>query len=334
MTRSTPRTSPSRSAHPVLLLTFLIVLASAPAFAAGPEATFDRALTFSGTPTVTISTGSGYIHISPGSDGQFHVVGHVRANPGLFSMGDDEARVKQIAANPPITQTGSIITVGRYHGDDDLFRNISIDYDVTTPRSTLLTAHTGSGEIQADGVGPNSRFSTGSGSIHATHIPGPTTLETGSGPITLTLSGPGDLKVHTGSGSIHVEGLSGALQAGTGSGSIQIAGTPTADWRLSAGSGSIRLSVGSNPRFTLEASTGSGSIHVDEPIFMQGTINRHRVTGTVNGGGPTIRASTGSGDITINGSATAAQLSGSGSLHVPGATDCVDSPSQPACAHR
>jgi len=67
---------------------------------------------------------------------------------------------------------------------------------------------------------------------------------------------------------------------------------------------------------------------------MQGTINRHRVTGTVNGGGPTIRASTGSGDITINGSATAAQLSGSGSLHVPGATDCVDSPSQPACAHR
>ena len=32
---------------------------------------------------------------------------------------------------------------------------------------------------------------------------------------------------------------------------------------------------------------------------MQGSLNRHHINGAVNGGGPTIRAGTGSGDIQI-----------------------------------
>jgi DUF4097 and DUF4098 domain-containing protein YvlB len=296
---------------------------------ADSEATFDKTLSVTGAPAVSLSTGSGYIHVTPGPDNQVHIVGHVHSHPGLFSA--DDSRVKQIAANPPITQSGNTITIAVPHADSDLFNNISIDYDVTAPHSTTLAAHTGSGEIRADGLGPNSRFTSGSGSIHATHISGPTTLETGSGSIELSLSGPGDLKVHTGSGSIHVDGLAGALQAGTGSGSIEIAGSPTADWRLSTGSGGIRLKLATNARFNFDASTGSGSIHVDQPILTQGSLNRHHVTGTVNGGGPAVRASTGSGGITINGSSTVSQLQENNSLHVPGATDCVDNPADTVC---
>jgi hypothetical protein len=32
---------------------------------------------------------------------------------------------------------------------------------------------------------------------------------------------------------------------------------------------------------------------------MQGQLNKQHVVGTVNGGGPTVRAATGSGNITI-----------------------------------
>jgi len=62
---------------------------------------------------------------------------------------------------------------------------------------------------------------------------------------------------------------------------------------------SIRLGVGANARFNLDADTGSGTINVAQPITMQGSLNRHHVAGVVNGGGPTIRANTGSGDIQI-----------------------------------
>jgi hypothetical protein len=50
----------------------------------------------------------------------------------------------------------------------------------------------------------------------------------------------------------------------------------------------------------IDASTGSGSIHSDREIATQGTINRHHITGKINGGGPEVRIETGSGDVRIH----------------------------------
>ena len=64
-----------------LLLSGLLV---APAIASASEANFDRTLTVSGNVNLYVSTGSGYVHISPGSDNQIHIVGHVKSNNGWF----------------------------------------------------------------------------------------------------------------------------------------------------------------------------------------------------------------------------------------------------------
>jgi hypothetical protein len=52
--------------------------------------------------------------------------------------------------------------------------------------------------------------------------------------------------------------------------------------------------------FTLDASTGSGSVHSDPPLTTHGSLDRHHVQGDINGGGPTVRVSTGSGDVRIH----------------------------------
>jgi Putative adhesin len=282
------------------------------AYAADADGTFDKSFSVAGAPALSVSTGSGYVHVNAGSDNQIHIIGHVHSHPGLFSSGSDDA-VKQIVANPPIAQSGNTITVATPKNDSGLFSNISIDYDVTTPRSTNLAAHSGSGAIQING------------------IQAPVTAGSGSGALHLALAGSSSVKASTGSGAIHIEGVNGGLNASTGSGSIEANGNLTTDWRLSSGSGSIRLKLADNARFTLNASTGSGAVHVDQPITMQGSLDHHHVSGTVNGGGPLLHASTGSGSITINGNATAAQLGDKNALHVPGATDCVDNPNQTPC---
>lgn len=296
-----------------VLLTALAFTAPA-AFAA--EGTFDKTLSVNATPNVSVSTGSGYVHVYPGSDSQLHIVGHVHVRPGWLG-GDADARVNQIVAAPPIVQSGNTVTVGDTHGDNSLYQNVSIDYDITTPRASALKARTGSGDMEVggiegvvdvesgsgslkiDNIGANAKLETGSGSIHASNVHGAASVETGSGTLDLKLSAAGDVKAHTGSGSIHIEGVSGGLRAGTGSGTIDAAGNPTSDWRLETGSGSIHLSVGPAAKFNLNAETGSGSVHIDQPILMQGSLNKHHVSGAVNGGGPTIRTTTGSGDITI-----------------------------------
>jgi len=265
------------------------------AFAA--DATFDRTLTVGSSPNLAVTTGSGYIHLRPGSDSQVHIVAHIHSNHGWMGGGDVDSRIQQIVNNPPIVQNGNDITIGEHN--NDLFRNISIDYEITLPRASTLAATTGSGDVDIQDVGASLKAQSGSGTVRAHGIKGPATLGTGSGDIELQQTGPGDVKAETGSGSIRLQGLSGALKAGTGSGDIEADGQPTTDWKLTTGSGSIRLGVG-NARFNLDADTGSGSINVSQPITMQGSLNRHHVAGVVNGGGPTIRANTGSGDIQIH----------------------------------
>jgi hypothetical protein len=286
------------------------------AFAA--EKSFDRTLSVNGPVTLRVSTGSGYIHVSPGSDNQVHIAGRVKSfnNWNLWGGSSDDA-VGRVASNPPIDQAGNIIRVGDDHGGD-FARHVSIDYDITTPANTMLVAesgsgdlqlsningtvkaHTGSGSIRADKLGSGSKLETGSGSIEANNLAGSTNLQTGSGEIRASLSSAGDVVAGTGSGSIRLENVQGSLKAETGSGTLEISGQPTAPWKLETGSGNISLRVG-NAHFTLDASTGSGSVKSDPPLTMttHGTTDKHHVSGTVNGGGPTVKAETGSGDIHI-----------------------------------
>jgi hypothetical protein len=306
------RWNPSRKAAAGILVAMFMCL---PAVALAAERSFDRTLTVNGPVTLHVSTGAGYIHVSPGSDSQVHIVGHVKSSGNSWFGGSSDDAVSRVASNPPINQAGNIIRVGE--GSDDSTRHVSIDYEITTPANTMLTAesgsgdlqlsnlngtvqaHTGSGSIHADKLGAGSRLETGSGSIEATNLMGSTTLQTGSGEVRAELGSAGDVVAGTGSGSIKLTNVQGAIKAETGSGSLEISGQPTSPWKLETGSGDVSLQVGSGARFTLDAQTGSGSVKTDLPLTMRGSLDKHHVTGTVNGGGPTIKAETGSGDIRI-----------------------------------
>jgi DUF4097 and DUF4098 domain-containing protein YvlB len=70
-------------------------------------------------------------------------------------------------------------------------------------------------------------------------------------------------------------------------------------WQLHSGSGNIRLAVGSNSGFNVDLHTSSGSIHSAVSVTVQGSMGSHELKGTVHGGGPTLEASTSSGDVEI-----------------------------------
>jgi len=276
--------------HWIQVSALLLALGTLPALAA--EATFERTLSVSGATTLHISTGSGYIHIKPGPDNQIHIVGRVKS-----AWGGSEDRVREIAAQPPIEQTGSIVRVG---ANLENLHNISIEYEVQAPARTFLDASSGSGDVTDEGVGVNARLNTGSGSIHATGLRENFSLGTGSGDIYAEQAGSGDVTARTGSGSIELKNLSGGLKADTGSGDIKLSGQPKADWRVRTGSGSVELWAADRSGFNLDASTGSGEVKTDREMVVQGSIEKHHISGKINGGGPTVRVDTGSGDIRVH----------------------------------
>jgi DUF4097 and DUF4098 domain-containing protein YvlB len=279
-----------------LLASALLLTVSTAAFAADNQ--FDRTLNVTAQPDLYVATGSGDIKIHPGSDNQIHIVGHVHA--GWAILGDVQGRVQRILSNPPIVQNGNSIRVGESN-DHDLFNNISIDYDITAPASVALNLHSGSGDITVDHLGRYLSASSGSGDVRAHGINGPAELSTGSGDIELEDTGSGDIKAKTGSGNIKVQGLNGGFMARSGSGDIQAGGHLIGPANVASGSGGIKLQLTPDAHFNLEASTGSGDIHVNFPgAPQQDDKSRHHLTAPINGGGPPLEIRTGSGDVEVD----------------------------------
>ena len=278
------------------------------------EGYFDRTLTVSGAVHLDLTTGSGDVTIKSGSSNQVVVHGSVHSNNNWFS--NDESAVHQVETNPPIQQNGNDIRIG-YNLPEDVKRHVSISYEVTVPADAAVLAHsgsgnigiesvrgevqaqTGSGDIRLRDLGSRVHVQTGSGGIRAQDVGAPFYGHTGSGDIDAALTGSGDVDIQTGSGSVQLRGLKGGLHARTGSGGISADGDVAGPWQLHTGSGDIRLAVGSGSGFNLEVHTGSGSIHSELPITVQGAVGRRELKGTVRGGGPELAVSTGSGDVEI-----------------------------------
>jgi DUF4097 and DUF4098 domain-containing protein YvlB len=272
----------------------LVVLALTPAAVFAAEGTFDKTLTVSGPVTLAIDTGSGYIHITPGPAGSIHIIGHVHSSSGMFS-GSAEENVRHVTDNPPIVQNGNNVEVGLHTHDN----NVSIDYVVTAPSGTSINANSGSGDLNITGLNAPLKASTGSGDIYADSLTGDISLSTGSGSIHARMNGAHYAKAESGNGTIQLEGVTGGLYAETGSGDITISGQPGDNWKLETGSGSVTLNTG-HSAFNVDASTGSGSFHSDPPLTTHGSSDPQHISGAINGGGPTVRVNTGSGDIRIH----------------------------------
>lgn len=265
--------------------------------AAAQAADFERTLSANSQLDLYVATGSGRIHIYPGSDSEVHIKAHVHA--GWNSSGDTDGRITRISQNPPIKQSGNAIHIGDVpESERSLYNNISIEYEISAPKSAALNLRSGSGDVEIDNMGRFLKASTGSGSIRAHGIAGAATLQTGSGDIELQEKGTGEVIASTGSGSIRINGLAGALTARTGSGDIEANGALTGPSKLQSGSGSIRAHLGPDAHLNVSAATGSGSIRVagNSPASSE----RHHFVTSIGGGGPSLEAHTGSGDIEIN----------------------------------
>jgi hypothetical protein len=239
---------------------------------------FQRTLTVNGPVDLSIRTGSGSIQVRTGAVDRVQIVGRVSAGSWRDGM-DPAERVKRVESAPPITQTGNVITLGDTN-NDPIYRNVGISYEVVVPPNTRLNAQTGSGSQIIGSIHGEVRAQTGSGNIHVER--------TG-----------GSLHAETGSGNIDADSVGGEVRAQTGSGSVDVTQIVRADVSVQTGSGSVSLDLPEDAAYTLDAQTGSGSITTSQPMTMQGRIRRNHVTGTVRGGGNSVRVRTGSGSIAI-----------------------------------
>jgi DUF4097 and DUF4098 domain-containing protein YvlB len=179
----------------------------------------------------------------------------------------------------------------------------SLHVNVRVPREADLDVRTGDGNISATAVSGKLQFDSGDGNVSVNNIRGDIRMHTGDGRIE-GRGFDGSLDADTGDGSMKVEGRFDSLALKTGDGSIEAqagSGSKVANsWNVHSGDGSITLKLTGDLNANLEARTGDGSITMDYPIMMSGTLTSHSsVHGKLNSGGGTLSVSSGDGSIHI-----------------------------------
>jgi hypothetical protein len=155
---------------------------------------------------------------------------------------------------------------------------------VQVPTETVLDLHSGDGHIAVDGVSGQARIDTGDGHIQVHNF-------------------SGGLRAHTGDGHMTIDGVLTDVDLRTGDGHIDLTVRPGSKmsngWLIHTSDGRVEARLPQDFAAELYAHTGDGHIQLDLPVTVNGSIERSRIRGKLNGGGPLLEITTGDGSIRI-----------------------------------
>jgi riboflavin synthase alpha subunit len=143
----------------------------------------------------------------------------------------------------------------------------SIDLEVAVPMSSVLSAHSVSGDVSVTGLSGDVRAGSVSGDVQLEHIRTATSVSATSV-----------------SGSVRVQ-----VEALTGRG----------DLHFSTVSGDVILELPKALDADLSMSTVSGSIDSDYPLTLNGRMGRNRIAARIGAGGRALEIGTVSGDVRL-----------------------------------
>ena len=236
----------------------------------------------SGTPDVALTTFDGSIEIRPWDKPDVQVV--------IEKRGRDHDDVAAIEVK--VEQSGnrieiSIVEPKREHSGFNLhFNNRSASLIVSVPASADVTAKSGDGSIDIEGVTGHAQLRSGDGSIRGRML-------------------GGDVDANTGDGSIKLDGKLTAVRVHTGDGSVTIradsGSSAGVDWDIVTGDGSVTIEVPDGFGAELDAHTGDGGIRMRDLTLsnVTGNIGKNTLRGRLGDGGRAVRVRTGDGSITV-----------------------------------
>lgn len=219
----------------------------------------------SGSLTLTDLTGNLDAHTASGSVGATHIEGTARLRSASGSVRCEEIR-------------NGDVHLGTASGNVRLSNATQIGTcDLNTASGSVV-----GGNVEAEAI----------------------TMRSASGNVTLTDAHAQMADLHSSSGRVTVEDIHcERLKAESVSGSVSAAFLPSTPENLVAemrsGSGSINIVVPPNFAGRVDLSVGSGSIHTDLPLTIQGKMSKKHIQGTIGEGTGSLSARTTSGSIRI-----------------------------------
>jgi len=163
-------------------------------------------------------------------------------------------------------------------------RHQGVRIEVQVPPETALDLRSGDGHIRVDGTSGPAKVDTSDGHIEVRNF-------------------NGALDAHTGDGHMTIDGVLTDVNLRTSDGHIDLTVRPgskmNTSWLIHTGDGRVQARLPQDFAADLYAHTGDGHIELDLPVTVNGSLERSRVRGKINGGGLLLEITTGDGSIRI-----------------------------------
>lgn len=218
------------------------------------------------------------------------------------------------AVGSSLRTSGGNIDLKGLSGTED-FRTSGGNLDVEQ-LSGKITGRTSGGNVSIKDSKDNIDLQTSGGNMHAERCEGTIRLETSGGNVHLkaikgniraTTSGgeveggdiTGELQARTSGGNVDFENMAGSLAASTSGGNIHVDMTDPGKYvDLSNSGGDITLQLPQGKGLDLDIS--GEQVHSSSMNNFKGDLDKHRINGTLNGGGVPVKIDGNSGSVHLS----------------------------------
>jgi len=259
------------SYKPIVLLLSILCLGM---FASADE--WNKSYQVGNNPMLHVDTNDASIEVTRGAGNTIAV----RVIADGYSIGDSGVRV---TARQDADKVDVQVHVPNQWGIHFNFHQ-GVRVEIQVPAQAALDLHSGDGHILVNGVSGQARLDTGDGHLTVQNF-------------------SGGVHGHTGDGSMTIDGIFTDLDLRTGDGHIDLTVRPgsklSGGWLIHTSDGGVEARLPEDLAAELYAHTGDGHIQLDMPVMVSGSIERSRIRGKLNGGGPLLEITTGDGSIRI-----------------------------------
>lgn len=256
--------------------------------------------------TFRAGTAGGDIIVKPGTGDQVHVIAR------QVIRTDSEAKADEILAKLELTieqQGNDVVAKAKYDGSgkgiviSGFWPPVTVNFEVTVPARYNVELRTSGGDIGVGDLQGKIDARTSGGDIELGRITGEVDAHTSGGDIELG-GATGAVKLHTSGGDIDVGPVAGAADVSTSGGDVKATydGGPQADAGFRTSGGDVEIIVAATAAFRIDAATSGGDVKTRglAVTVESGGERKHKLVGTVNGGGPRLTLRTSGGDITVH----------------------------------
>lgn len=255
----------------ILVLVFCLPLLAAMAFADDWSKTY----TVGEKPSLRVDTNDAAIEVTRGSSNT------IAARVVSDGYKPGEIRVTERQDGDKVEMTVRLPNESGFHIS---MHNRRARVELQVPAETTLDLHSSDGHINLDGTSGPARIDTSDGAVEVHNF-------------------SGNIRARTGDGHITVDGVVTEVYLHSGDGHIEFTARPGSKmergWLIHTSDGRVEVRLPDDFAAELSAHTGDGHITLDFPVTVNGSMERSRIRGKLNGGGQLLEISTGDGSIHI-----------------------------------